>query len=97
MFGFRRRYFRDRGWRWHEVPEDACPRVLDALRANGPMTVTELGGGVAGATGGTVGRQDRVECLLDVGDVVGTERRAWKRVYDLPERAAAHRGPGRRP
>ena len=44
MFGFRRRYFRDRGWRWHEVPQDACPKVLDALRANGPMTVTELGG-----------------------------------------------------
>ena len=31
MFGFRRRWFRERGWRWHEVPQDACPRVLDAL------------------------------------------------------------------
>ena len=30
-----------------------------------------------------------VEWLLDVGDVVCTERRAWKRVYDLPERALA--------
>ena len=28
-----------------------------------------------------------VEWLLDIGEVVCTERRAWKRVYDLPERA----------
>ena len=28
-----------------------------------------------------------VEWLLDIGDVVCVERRGWKRVYDLPERA----------
>jgi uncharacterized protein len=88
MFGFRRRYFRDRGWRWHEVPEDAGPRVLDALRANGPMTVTELGGARRGGEWWDWSDvKIAVEFLLDVGDVVCTERRAWKRVYDLPERA----------
>jgi uncharacterized protein len=59
MFAFRRRHYRARGQRWHKVPQAVCDRVLDALRANGPMTVTDLGGA----------------------------RRAWKRVYDLPERA----------
>ena len=88
MFGFRRRYFRARGWRWHEVPQDACPRVLDALRANGPMTVTELGGARRGGEWWDWSDvKIAVEFLLDVGDVVCTERRAWKRVYDLPERA----------
>ena len=88
MFGFRRRYFRDRGWRWHEVPQDAGPRVLDALRANGPMTVTELGGARRGGEWWDWSDvKIAVEWLLDVGDVVCTERRAWKRVYDLPERA----------
>jgi len=90
MFGFRRRYFRDRGWRWHEVPQDACPRVLDALQANGPMTVTELGGARRGGEWWDWSDvKIAVEWLLDVGDVVCTERRAWKRVYDLPERALA--------
>ena len=90
MFGFRRRYFRDRGWRWHEVPQDACPRVLDALRANGPMTVTELGGARRGGEWWDWSDvKIAVEWLLDVGEVVCTERRAWKRVYDLPERALA--------
>ena len=88
MFGFRRRWFRDRGWRWHEVPQDACPKVLDALRANGPMTVTELGGARRGGEWWDWSDvKIAVEWLLDVGDVVCTERRAWKRVYDLPERA----------
>ena len=70
-----------------------CPRtrarsVLDALRANGPMTVTELGGARRGGEWWDWSDvKIAVEWLLDVGEVVCTERRAWKRVYDLPERA----------
>jgi uncharacterized protein len=88
MFAFRRRWFRARGQRWHKVGAEGIDRVLDALRANGPMTVSELGGARRSAewwdwSEGKVA----VEWLLDIGEVVCTERRAWKRVYDLPERA----------
>jgi len=88
MFAFRRRHFRARGQRWHEVSAEGTDRVLEALRADGPMTVSELGGARRSAqwwdwSEGKVA----VEWLLDIGEVVCTERRAWKRVYDLPERA----------
>ena len=88
MFAFRRRHFRARGQRWHKVGAEGTDRVLEALRANGPMTVSELGGARRSAqwwdwSEGKVA----VEWLLDIGEVVCTERRAWKRVYDLPERA----------
>jgi uncharacterized protein YcaQ len=88
MFAFRRRHFRARGQRWHKVGQEACDRVLAALRENGPMTVSELGGARRSAewwdwSEGKVA----VEWLLDIGEVVCTERRGWKRVYDLPERA----------
>ena len=88
MFAFRRRWFRARGQRWHKVGQEACDRVLEELRANGAMTVTELGG--ARRSGEWWDWSDgkiAVEWLLDIGEVVCTSRRAWKRVYDLPERA----------
>jgi uncharacterized protein YcaQ len=88
MFAFRRRHFRGRGIRWHEVPTKTCEVVLAALRANGPMTVSDLGG--ARRTTEWWDWSDvkvAVEWLLDIGEVVCATRRAWKRVYDLPERA----------
>jgi uncharacterized protein YcaQ len=90
MFAFRRRWFRARGQRWHKVAQEVCDRVLEALRANGPMTVTELGGGRRGADWWDWSdAKIAVEWLLDLGEVICTERRAWKRVYDLPERVLA--------
>jgi uncharacterized protein YcaQ len=88
LFAFRRREFRSRGRRWHEVPEGAAQRVIARLRADGPLTVQELGGARGGGewwdwSDAKVG----VEWLLDVGDVVCVERRGWRRVYDLAERA----------
>ena len=47
-FAFRRRAFRARGMRWHEVPEHACAEVLARLRAEGPLTATQLGGAKSG-------------------------------------------------
>jgi uncharacterized protein YcaQ len=88
MFAFRRRWFRARGQRWHKVGQEACDQVLAALRDNGPMTVSDLGG--ARRTAEWWDWSDvkvAVEWLLDIGEVVCTKRRAWKRVYDLPERA----------
>jgi uncharacterized protein len=88
MFAFRRRYYRARGQRWHKVGQDACDQVLEALAANGAMTVSDLGG--ARRTAEWWDWSDvkvAVEWLLDIGEVVCATRRAWKRVYDLPERA----------
>jgi uncharacterized protein len=88
MFAFRRRWFRARGVRWHEVPEDAPDGVLAALRENGPMTVSDLGGARRGTEWWDWSDvKIAVEWLLDIGEVVCTERRGWKRVYDLPQRA----------
>jgi uncharacterized protein len=90
MFAFRRRAFRARGQRWHKVGQEVCDRVLEALRDNGPMTVSDLGGGRRGADWWDWSdAKIAVEWLLDIGEVICTRRRAWKRVYDLPERALA--------
>lgn len=89
-FAFRRRARRARGHRWH-VLEDAdrsCAAVLDRLRADGPLTSTELGGAKNGGPWWDWSETKiAVEWLLDIGAVVCTERRGWKRVYDVAERA----------
>ncbi|MEA2256219.1 MAG: uncharacterized protein QOG35_2264 [Solirubrobacteraceae bacterium] len=90
MFAFRRRQFRARGQRWHQVPQRACDDVLAALRANGPMTVSDLGGARRGGEWWDWSDvKIAVEWLLDIGEVVCAQRRGFKRVYDLPERALA--------
>jgi uncharacterized protein YcaQ len=87
-FAFRRRFFRERGWRWHKVPQDACGVVLERLKADGPLTATELGGAKRGGPWWDWSDvKIAVEWLLDIGEVVCTERQGWRRVYDLPERA----------
>ena len=86
-FGFRRRHYRRRGRRWHGVPERSCAQVLARLRSEGPLTATELGGAKRGGPWWDWSEvKIAVEWLLDIGDAVCTERRGWRRVYDLPER-----------
>jgi uncharacterized protein YcaQ len=90
MFAFRRRHYRARGQRWHKVPQQTCDQVLAALRDNGAMTVTDLGGARRSTEWWDWSDvKVAVEWLLDIGEVVCTQRRAWKRVYDLPERVLA--------
>ncbi|OKK19752.1 cytoplasmic protein [Streptomyces sp. CB00455] len=89
-FAFRRRSRRVRGRRWHvlEDKERSTKAVLDRLRADGPLTSTELGGAKNGGEWFEWSETKiAVEWLLDTGEVVCSERRGWKRVYDLPERA----------
>ncbi|MDQ6803961.1 MAG: winged helix DNA-binding domain-containing protein [Actinomycetota bacterium] len=88
LFSFRRRRFRARGQRWHKVPEGVGERVLERLRAQGPLTSTELGGAKRGGPWWDWSEvKVAVEWLLDVGEVACTTRRGFRRVYDLPERA----------
>ena len=89
LFAFRRRSYRNRNDMWGMSPDHVSVRgVLERLGAQGPVTTTELGG--ARKTPGWWDWSDvkqAVEYLLACGDVVCVERRGWRRVYDLPERA----------
>jgi uncharacterized protein YcaQ len=86
-FAFRRRNYLKRGLRWHDVPEAVCAQVLDRLRADGPLTATDLGGAKRGGPWWDWSEvKIGVEWLLDIGEVICVERRGWKRVYDLPAR-----------
>jgi uncharacterized protein YcaQ len=87
-FAFRRRAYRNRPHWNHELPDGAYDRVVKQLRAEGPLTATELGG--AKKTNDWwdwSGTKVAVERALMYGEVVCVERRGWKRVYDLAERA----------
>jgi uncharacterized protein len=87
-FAFRRRERRRAGRRWHRVDPRACREVRARLETDGPLTASDLGGAKAGGPWWDWSdAKVAVEWLLDVGEVVVTERRGWRRVYDLPARA----------
>ena len=86
-YEFRRRALRARGVRWHTVDERTCAGVLARLRAEGPLTATQLGGAKGGGQWWDWSETKiAVEWMLDVGDVICVRRDGWRRVYDLPER-----------
>jgi len=89
-FAFRRRRMRERQRRWHEVHRPAVDAVREQLAAGGALTTKDLGGAKASAEWWDWSEAKiAVEWLLDVGEVVCVERRGWRRVYDLAERAIA--------
>jgi len=86
-FAFRRRALRARGVRWHHSHQETCDKVLARLRAEGPLTATQLGGAKGGGPWWDWSDvKIAVEWLLDIGDVICVRRAGWRRVYDLPER-----------
>ncbi len=87
-FAFRRRAYRNRPHWSHPLPEGAYAQVFKQLRAEGPLTATELGGAKKTSEWWDwSGTKVAVERALMYGEVVCVERRGWKRVYDLAERA----------
>ncbi|MFI8289626.1 winged helix-turn-helix domain-containing protein [Streptomyces sp. NPDC085614] len=87
-FAFRRRSYRDRPHWNHRLPDGAYEAVIGQLRAEGPQTATQLGGAKnKGEWWDWSESKIAVERALMYGEVVCTERRGWKRVYDLAERA----------
>ncbi|GAA3652884.1 crosslink repair DNA glycosylase YcaQ family protein [Nonomuraea antimicrobica] len=87
LYAFRRRAFRDRRHRWHEVP-DGVEKLLDQVRESGPLTTSDVGGAKNGGpwwdwSDSKIG----LEWLLDIGELVCSRRVGWRRVYDLAERA----------
>ena len=87
FYAFRRRRFREKGLRWHQVTPETCEKVLARIRAEGPLTATQLGGAKAGGPWWDWSDiKVAVEWLLDLGEVICARRTGWRRVYDLPER-----------
>ncbi|MHB9753439.1 winged helix-turn-helix domain-containing protein [Streptomyces sp. BYX5S] len=87
-FAFRRRAYRARPHWNHHLPDGAYDQVIKQLRTEGPLTATELGGAKnKGEWWDWSESKIAVERALMYGDVVCTERRGWKRIYDLAERA----------
>ncbi|MGP3928105.1 winged helix-turn-helix domain-containing protein [Streptomyces sp. 8N616] len=87
-FAFRRRAYRARPTWNHDLPDGAYRTVIKQLRDEGPLTATELGGAKNGGPWWDWSEAKvAVERALMYGEVVCTERRGWKRVYDLAERA----------
>ncbi|MES5823694.1 crosslink repair DNA glycosylase YcaQ family protein [Streptomyces sp. RG80] len=87
-FAFRRRSYRNRPHWNHDLPDGTYDQVIKQLRSEGPLTATELGGAKKTSEWWDwSGTKVAVERALMYGEVVCVERRGWKRVYDLAERA----------
>ncbi|MFG2311707.1 winged helix-turn-helix domain-containing protein [Streptomyces sp. NPDC048566] len=87
-FAFRRRAYRARPHWNHDLPDGTYDQVVKQLRAEGPLTATDLGGAKRTSEWWDwSGTKVAVERALMYGEVVCVERRGWKRVYDLAERA----------
>ncbi|MFE2044730.1 winged helix-turn-helix domain-containing protein [Streptomyces sp. NPDC059477] len=87
-FAFRRRAYRERPHWGHDLPDGVYEQVIKQLRAEGPLTATELGGAKRTSEWWDwSGAKVAVERALMYGEVVCVERRGWKRLYDLAERA----------
>jgi uncharacterized protein YcaQ len=90
LFEFRRRSFARRGVRWHEVPSTKVLHDIKRQLADGPLNASELGGAKkAGDWWSWSETKVGVEWLLDIGEVVCTNRVGWRRQYCLTENAIA--------
>ena len=86
-FAFRRRALRARIAEWRRGHAETCDKVLARLRAEGPLTATQLGGAKGGGPWWDWSEvKIAVERLLAIGEVICVRRTGWRRVYDLPER-----------
>ena len=66
---------------------EVCEKVLARIRAEGPLTATQLGGAKRGGPWWDWSDvKIAAEWLLDTGEVICARRTGWRRVYDLPER-----------
>jgi uncharacterized protein len=87
LFAFRRRFHRDRQRDLGATAAKTGQAVLARVRAEGPMTATDLGGAKkAAAWWGWSDIKTAAEHLLATGQLICSRRVGWRRLYDLPER-----------
>lgn len=78
---------------WRGTPSAAQRRGMDRVRAilreRGPITTADLGGAREGSAGwwSWSPLKIAIERLLSDGEVACVDRRGWRRVYDLADRA----------
>jgi hypothetical protein len=87
-FAFRRRKLAGSPrWGGYVSSNPVVGEVLARLAAEGPLTSSDLGGSKNGGPWWDWSPMKvAVERLLDLGQVICTTRRGWRRVYDLTER-----------
>jgi hypothetical protein len=86
-YAFRRRALLARSHRWQDSHREVCARVVARIRAEGPLTATDLGGAKNGGPWWDWSdTKIAVERLLNIGEVICARRSGWRRVYDLPAR-----------
>ncbi len=89
----RRRFSASRVHPSRPPEERAMQAVFAELKARGPLTASDLGGSRSKAERPKnvwwhwSAEKIALERLMAIGEVVCVERRAWRRVYDLAERA----------
>ena len=87
LFEFRRREFRRRGVRWHDVSSTAVREVRARLASEGPLTTRDIGGAKSSSQWWDWSEAKvAIEFMLDTGEAVCSRRVGWRRVYDLAER-----------
>ena len=92
LFEFRREATRARGQRWHEVPQGMLAEVEAKVRAEGPLTSSEIGPSrKTNYWWSWSETKVALEWLLDIGVLVCVNRVGWKRQYDLAERVVPAR------
>jgi uncharacterized protein len=92
FYAFRRRALRLRGPRWYQHHPGVRADVLARIRAEGPLTASDLGGARNGGPWWDWSDTKKaVEWMLATGEVVCARRVGWRRLYDLPERVLPSR------
>jgi len=87
LFAFRRRHFRRRHRVWEEHHAPTAEKVLARVRAEGPLTASDLGGAKESTQWwGWSDVKRAAEYLLAAGELICATRTGWRRVYDLSER-----------
>ena len=85
-FAWRRRSYIRRGVRWHDVPSKKTLNDIKRRLADAPLNTTDLGGAKkSGYWWDWSDAKIGVEWLLDIGEVVCTQRLGWRRMYSLTE------------
>ena len=92
LFEFRREAYRSRGLRWHEVPQQLLAEIEAKVRAEGPLTSSEIGPSRKTNFWWSWSESKiALEWLLDIGVLACVNRVGWKRQYEIAERVVPAR------
>ncbi len=87
------------GHEWYRADAAVARRVLKRVREEGPLRSSDFGGKRKGSSGWWDWKPEKraLEYLFHAGELVSTGRKAFQKVYDIPERALPADADLRRP